>query len=498
VKLTVDDSSELAAIPCSGAELIQMDPREALTRSRLDLVLKYLFFRSLAGAGDRSRWESFYRRHILDRTNGVEPRDSFQKTHSEKFSVDHYVSGCADLLRSFQSRGFSPSYPIPLGTDQKPLNGAHRIACALATQNPILVAPVQLGCRKPWGFRWFLERGYPPDLLADLLYHYAHLTTKAIGTMILWGPIMPQWRQVMNDLKGKVGLVGWLDFSFEENPFAFESIVHDMYALQWKDLDQANIRRKTILLNQSRRMFRLLLVEDLFDNQKTFRRALTAVRSNVRKSLSHLVPKESFCTCHAAVTEIESSYLVELLLGYGSRKHHALRRSGQPRRQFGEWLFQLARELSRHGLARHDVCIVGSSPLEVIGLRDSTDIDITVTSEARRRFGRGVTHLNSWLDLVTRGYARSLDHAAISDDELINDPRHHFWFRGFKFADVQLVLRRKASQKRPKDLADVRAAEKLLNHKPGKGIAYRSSGTCGSGLISYLVRREQELGAERI
>jgi len=485
-----------AALQIPSQALQYTDPRDALTRCRLDVVLKYLFFRSLTGAGDRGEWENLYRRHIADRTKGIEPRDRFQKLESQKRSVDDYVKACEELLRSFQSAGFDPEHPVPLSSENKLLNGAHRMACALATQQPILVAPGQLGSSRPWGFQWFLDRNYPPEVLAALLYQYAHLTRKAIGVMILWGPTAGEWTRMMDCFKEQAGLVGWLDIDFENNPAAFESAVRDVYALQWVAEEDATIRRKTILLNQARRVFRVVLLEALPNVAAAFPRVLAALRSQVRSRVSHLIPEEAYCTCHASLKPAETRYLIELLLGAGSRKHLSLRCQGHPRKEFCQWLLQLPGELARHGLRRQDICIVGSSPLEVVGLRQATDIDITLSSRARQRFGAGITHLTDWLDIVTRNYARSTGHPPISDDQLIGNPQNHFWFRGWKFADLDIVFRRKAYQRRPKDLADLKLAEAFLTTRGLKG-PWAGPGS-RTELITYLVQREKELAGSRL
>jgi hypothetical protein len=475
-----------------------LDARQVITRFRLDIVLKYLFFRGLDGTADRAHWEFFYRKHILDRTKGVEPQDRFQKKPSTKRSVDDYVNACEELYRSFKSGGFDPTYPIPVSVDKRLLNGAHRTACALATDTRVIVAPAERGVRKSWGFRWFLERGYPRDVLAALLYYYAHLTSRAIGVLILWGPTLQAWREIMEELKNEAGVVGWLDLSFETNPSAFESIVQDIYSLQWSRLEQSHIRRKTIFLNQARRIFRVIVLEDLFEHRLEFLKELRALRARIRTKYNELIPEEAFCTCHASSNEGESSYLIELLLGQGSRKHQLLRPRGQLRPEFGGWLYKLEEELARHGLSRQDVCIVGSSPLEVLGIRNATDIDITIASRFRKRFGAGITHLNEWLDVVRQGYARAADRPRISDDQLIDNPEHHFWFRGYKFADVDIVLRRKALQGRAKDIADVESAKEFFSPEAGKRVQADGANRAGMELISYLVRREKENKGRRL
>jgi hypothetical protein len=100
----------------------------------------------------------------------------------------------------------------------------------------------------------------------------------------------------------------------------------------------------------------------------------------------------------------------------------------------------------------------------VIGVRPSTDVDLTLKSPYRSaRYGRGVTHLTPVVDIVTAGYHRSRQRAAISDDRLIESPDYHFMFRGFKFANPDLVLDQKEYYRRDKDLRDIEMAAQLAS-----------------------------------
>ena len=92
-------------------------------------------------------------------------------------------------------------------------------------------------------------------------------------------------------------------------------------------------------------------------------------------------------------------------------------------------------------------------------MRASTDIDFTLKDHYRKaRYGSGVTHLTPVVDIVTAGYHRSHQRAAIGDDELVDNPDHHFMFRGMKFANPEIVLDQKDFYRRDKDVRDVEAA----------------------------------------
>jgi hypothetical protein len=191
------------------------DPRASMTRERLDIVLKHLFFRSLDGQLERSHWEPIYRRHILERTGGVEPLDLFRNEHSTKKTVDEYVQTCESLLERLKTRGFDADYPIPVCPNGRRVNGAHRLACCLALRSPATVAPVP-GDAGTWDFQWFIDRQYPQDVLADLLYHYSQLSQRALGVVIFWAPVAQAWSRLTADLAEQVGVVGWLDMWFDE------------------------------------------------------------------------------------------------------------------------------------------------------------------------------------------------------------------------------------------------------------------------------------------
>jgi hypothetical protein len=141
---------------------------------------------------------------------------------------------------------------------------------------------------------------------------------------------------------------------------------------------------------------------------------------------------------------------------------------------------------------------VGSSPLEVVGIRNSTDIDITIAARFLEQFGAGVTHLCDWLDIVTETYSRSHRRAPIADDELIYDAQHHFWYRGFKFASTDIVLERKAFQARPTDLADVEAWKRFFAQSAANEPLNCYASENGTGLISFLIEREKELKSGRL
>jgi hypothetical protein len=74
-----------------------------------------------------------------------------------------------------------------------------------------------------------------------------------------------------------------------------------------------------------------------------------------------------------------------------------------------------------------------------------------------------VSHLTPVVDIVTAGYHRSRERRAIKDNELIDSPDDHFIYRGFKFANPEIVLDQKDFYRRDKDVRDVETAAAVFS-----------------------------------
>jgi hypothetical protein len=134
------------------SKTLRIDPLSLFTPARLDLVVKWRFFRHLRDGGDPDA-EHVYRWHIAERTGGREPG-------SWKTSVDDYVTAARNLLDALQRHGFDADYPVRLGADGRLKDGAHRTACAHALGLRIAVRRSPAPSRaQPWGRDWFLRHG---------------------------------------------------------------------------------------------------------------------------------------------------------------------------------------------------------------------------------------------------------------------------------------------------------------------------------------------------
>jgi hypothetical protein len=121
--------------------------KRLITPRRLDLAVKWRFFRHLLG-GDDGDAVDLYRWHIEQRSGhrialGI-PTDQWKR------SIDEYVDSATALLQSLSTYGFLG--PVPVDVDGELLDGSHRVACAAALG--IDAIPVDMQDRRVWAPAW--------------------------------------------------------------------------------------------------------------------------------------------------------------------------------------------------------------------------------------------------------------------------------------------------------------------------------------------------------
>src|SRR5262245_3440919 len=445
----------------------ELHPAKLLSPQRMDLVCKYLYFRELVatravGETGALMAERMYEKHIHRRTGGVEPPDPYQATSASpvKLSVADYTRQARALLASLQSNGFDRSAAITYFTDGTLGNGAHRLSAALALNTPVF-GRVGQGHGTAWSFRWFLENGFTLEELQRLLYTYTHLKADDVVVFVLYSPSQKYWDRFEELIAQRFYSVGQLDVSVE-SPLAMYELIHDLYGTPDSVSATSLINRKALLLAMSPLTVRVVVAERHKEDEDVYAVA-NSTKTECRELACDTVAPEIYLSAHASSSRDETLNLAAVLLSANNLHQLPRRVSAGVRAEFADWLTECRRSCAREGIAIDDICVVGSSPLEVVGVRASTDVDFTLKSEYRRvKYGPGVTHLSPVVDIVTAGYHRSRTRPAIDDDELIDNPDHHFRYRGLKFANPEIVLDQKDFYRREKDVRDLEEAGRKL------------------------------------
>jgi hypothetical protein len=432
----------------AGPSPLHLPATGLLTPDRLDLVVKWLFVRGLQGQADEADTRALYRWHIEARTDASGDRG--------KRSTDTYEASARALFASVSAQGLDPSRPLPLSRDGTPLDGAHRIAIALALGLDVPVIRTAHAATPAWGWDWFVARGCPEPWRTLIARTFATLQPEA--RLVVW------W----NDEGLASWPEGWRGAGTATRVVPrthVAELVRDVYAVVLGPRAHPAIEDKAARLGRSVRRLRVdVCAPRTLTSPGPVPAPLAPWKHSVRGRLPARGGLQASDRLHTTDTASETRAVAEMLLSENYRRQLLRRSPRAPRPQLLEWLARSVEVLAQHGCDREDACVVGSAALEPFDVRPATDIDCILHSRARAgRFGDDVTALGDGVDLVRAAYHRASAHRQrLSDDRIVDDPEWHFRFRGVKIANPELVLDRKAEHGRPKDLRDLALARWLI------------------------------------
>jgi len=111
------------------------------------------------------------------------------------------------------------------------------------------------------------------------------------------------------------------------------------------------------------------------------------------------------------------------------------------------------------GLDADQFCVTSSFILEMHGIRKAKDLDYIHIDNISLNLKNITPHTDKWLNFYP-----------ISTDEIINNEKYHFYFNGFKFLNLSIVLEMKKNRNEKKDQIDlnlykIKNNEKNINNR---------------------------------
>lgn len=403
--------------------------------NRLDLAVKARLFRALSDGIDIELAETLYKRHITQRNGGMEASTGA----GGKTQVQDFIIAASHLYISLRTKGYRQDCPIGISHNGDLIRGAHRLAASTVLG---IKPDVSYSSKKgaSWDFGWFQERFHHDDILRilnDWVRHDASSTA-----FVLWGPARDEWDKLTASISTLAPVVGFVDL---EIPKGLEAMVYDVYGLS-PDLTKMikNVSRKVARLADSHQSIRVVVAQDRNGYQGM-------IKESVRKASS--LPVDQYITCHGASSRRESVYLADIVLNPVYLWHLKLRR---PLRE----AFVARMVEARQSLGSLEACIVGGSVMEILGFRQSDDLDLTVTAHGRKILGRRSRPLSENVDLVSETYHRGAP-VCYTDDQLIHSREGSFPVLGMRAASLDVMKDRKTWHGRKTDIADLKLIKAL-------------------------------------
>ena len=121
------------------------------------------------------------------------------------------------------------------------------------------------------------------------------------------------------------------------------------------------------------------------------------------------------------------------------------------------YLPELEEVLSKHGIHKEDVCVVGSAVLAYHNLRENNDIDLIVRHT--RREHKTEYSIGKNIEIVQENWLYMNED--ITDDLIIDNEKYHFRHQGYKFVVLPLLEMRKSNSTREKDHADIKLMKRI-------------------------------------
>ena len=401
-----------------------------LGSTRFDLVPKLLYIKyGLAPTEPLCFAPELYLAHIRA-FNG------FREAEPRKLGPDDFLNAFSELFESVRNDGFDSRCRIPLTPDRNPQNGAHRVATAHFFGLKVPTTVVQRDYARHWTYAWFLKRGLDRNWADFIALERVRLSSDARAVLV-HGAVASDLDGEIHETLHRFGAVFYAS-EFHLDADEYEHLVRESYSGQeWLEdpINGQDRARKYVSKAYGSGLVRAYVLIGMDDD------AAIAAKAAVRE----LVGRRHHAI-HIPDSHEQNIQLASALFSPTTRELFADFRPPQGSALIDQ-LQQLDDALAAVGVSRSEVCVTGSSVMDALGIRKGRDLDVLHSGrkcDALEQNGIGCHCSES-------GWYGS------SPLEIVNDPRKHFYFRGFKFAHPEVVrMMKSARRERPKDVRDVR------------------------------------------
>lgn len=403
-------------------EPFRINPIECFTPNRLDLIFKFIYGQSVLSNSKAKYPKRVYKNHLFSITGrngkfieyGNIPRKEGFQVFDETFQ---------SLLKA-DAKSFPP---VNLDQDFKLNNGAHRTVAALL-QNETISAVYD---EKPRGidasYLFFKKASRWRYRLSQIDLDYALLKFSEINSNVKLLVVYPSMKNenLIEELRGHQ------EFFLERN-FRLRS------AAKWKLLDFlypepenfVNLNPRN-LENAFRDRFNLpgrLRIFFFYTKDVQFTNAL---KLNLRSKYN--LPTGSI---HTPEHREEALALLEVLLNKNSRQNIHNFNLG--------FASQVKRSLNEMPYNTSEIAVVGSSPLALLNIRNSKDLDIICRPQVDVERGNGIDIHNPYWEKM-----------GFNIDEILDNPNHFMLVNGVKYISKWKLIRFKILRRERKDVLDV-------------------------------------------
>lgn len=406
-------------------------PEHLFRYNRFDIAAKLIFIKDKIRGINCDFSKDIYRKHL-----GV--WNNFFENEPRKEKYEDFENSFVDLYYNIKQKGFDKNNKIPVYQGFA-INGAHRIASSiflginLYTQ-PSDISKGQLNC----SYRYFMnKKDFVPSGLNRIYLDEMALEFCRVKNNLYTVSLFPSHNQSIEKISNlihqnfeviysktiKLNKKGQLNYV--HNLYHGESWVGNKYnkypgAVEKSNKCFTNGNEVTVLLLQS-------------DNQNS----LLSLKQNVRSICN--VGKHSI---HINDTQEETWRIASSVFNKNSIHFLNNSRIGQTEK-FDNYFIQY-KNIIKNRKDKYDFCVDASAVLSAYGLRDCRDLDFL--------------HLYNIGNLTNDISCHNMEshHYDIDKNDIIYDPKMHFYVHGIKMANIEVIKNMKISRDEQKDRVDVK------------------------------------------
>jgi len=382
------------------------NPVDLLTHKRLDVVVKYLYASNLSS----DYYKNAYKEHLRV-LNG------FYEKNPRK-------SGFEDFDNTFKSIiNDSVDEPVPVNDEGHLANGAHRLAAALYHQRPINARQTTQDENYPIvaDYNFFRDKGLSSDILKRSASEYAKLKSNT-HVVCLFPIAHTRLDEVMDIINEHCNI--FYHSSETLNSIGQLGLIKEIYLKDGWASEQG-IQRKCdqCFMGKTNITFVLVDAKDL----ETVKEMKKKIRSlfNVGNHSVHINDT------HEEAIRIAKTVFNDNSIHFLNNRKNAT--------------FSNYKNLMSSINPNDNTVITGSTVLSLYGLRDCKDIDLIYHENAP------VDSHNQYLET----------HYKLSVDDIVNDPRNHLYYNGYKYVSLDVIKNMKIVRNEKKDIVDVQLIQSI-------------------------------------
>ncbi|MHB8057203.1 MAG: FkbM family methyltransferase [Desulfuromonadaceae bacterium] len=449
---------------------VSTNPKDLLTCARFDIIPKFTYAEYREFGIDSPWGRGLYEAHLLA-FNGCQEGDGSGKT-----GIGAFIASYETLLDSVRSAGFDPSRSlVPVDQNGVVIDGAHRVAACLLYSRPVDVLEFELQTNK-YNYEYFLNKGLDVDYCDAIALEYCRLNPRAHIVSVFPSAVGRELeiREIL-ERNGEIFYARQVQLS----RLGSVNLVRQMYDGEHWVGSFAN--RFEGAQNKAAECFRTdgpvrvyVFTSDDFEKVK-------AAKQQIRDLFDI-----SNHSVHINDTHAEAVRLGQLL--FNANSIHFLNNAQLttfPR--FQAHFNNYKKVLREQGVDGECLCIDGSAVMAAYGIREARDLDYL-------HFGYDDLVFDYPPELIGSHNAEIAHHVTTRDDIIFN-PRNHFYYDGVKFASLGIIRAMKEKRGEPKDFEDIALIDQFVATPLAPPHVHRSGAPApGAGQAAGAGRQPKIVG----